>query len=784
EADATTAPLDVAIDAAIEDLGHRQRPGHVELRLASHGLADRVVFDATVSTPDGKLSCDWTLLLRGLDLRRLAPALFAGIDPLYLAANGQLRVAPPAADATLITTRLGITPHSGIASKLTIGANCTMTKGGRTVVECELEAGRLTLQALRPLLARSGIEVAPEGIDAKVQASLDLAADGAVSMQLRQVAVAHGNDRAEFGRVAIEDLRTDEAGLSVAAITVGHAALHASRFGDDSIGCAGLRLRPVGTAAPAVTTTTTNAPATAAAAERLPAIRIGRLRWHDADLRFTDRSLKDAPTLAIDRLRLDGQDLAFGCEAPPGQLRFSLHPTEVAESIGAEIRVAPKTGGASIEADLATTGLTLRGLAPWLQPAGITPVLESGTLSFGTAFDIDGKGVPDRLTAQLANLRFSDGEEVLLSLRHAELNGLRLRGVGPMFVDARIDEPYLLIERGAESTTLLGLRFDAAAPSAPVATPGDANPDTGLAPGAESSADSAPSAAPETGPVELTGAVLRLRDPADPTRTLALGIDGGVGAIRRGAVVPFDLTLHVEQEIDDLALRGQATLDGPRVEVTTDLIGSGIRGSALRALLPPYISSPLQRGELAGRVHLLATTAAAGTALDLTVDGLSLRDRGIELLALDNLAIHAPRLGAESIHIASVRARGLRGAVTTTADGLLIPGLLIGDPAAATSAPATAPEPATPVAPGRTALPALTIDEILIACDGIVWRDRRRDDAEPLRAGLSLELIEPWSTAPELEDSKPLRLRVGAAATPLLAELQSSLTLQPFATEP
>lgn len=794
-ADAT--PLDVVLDATIADLGHREKKGRIGLRVTGDGLVDRAVFDAEFDTPAGQLDCQWQLRALGLDLRRLDAVTFAGIAPLRFALRGELTIGHEA-DRTNLQANASLEPDADLARSLVVRANAAFGNDGSTQLDANLDASGLTLRAIEPLLRRGGLRIEADGIAAHLDGGISLAADGSMGAHCRALSIgADVADAAAVGRerltadmdsislfdVVLRDARAGAGGLEIGALEIGAGSVHVTQRSGGAIEVAGVRITPIAepaTAEPATAEPATAEPEATAAPPPAFGVRLDRLAWGATHFAITDATRAGAPTLRANGLHLTGDALAFGREGDPGSAQLDVQLPGISETLAIALRLQPQPGGARVEADVTAAGLTLTALQPWLQPAGITSQLDSGQLSFSVGCDLDGDNGPEHLTAELANLRYDDGDSKLLALRSARLTGLRLTGGEPLFDDLRIVEPYLVIERSSSATVLLGLAFGpaAAAASAATSTAAAATP-------APAEATTAPTTA-VTGPIELLGAVLRLRRAGEDgaaAREVAFGIDGKIAAIAAGETVPFDLTLKVDQQIEALALRGVAVLTDTRTEIDAELHGAGIRGSALTALLPPHITSPLQAGTLDGNLRATLTTTAAGVDLDLTVEDFALRDRDVELAAIDSIELRAPVLSPGRVHIAALRVAGLRASIATTDDGLQLAGLQIAATPAAAAPPAGAAT-TPPTAPTTAPFPVLRLDELLIVSDGVVWRDRRGGEREPLTTSLRLELTEPWATADELDETAPLQLRLDAGVTPLLATAGAAVTLRPFATRP
>ncbi|MCR9243742.1 MAG: DUF748 domain-containing protein [bacterium] len=835
--DGSRPPLELVIDADIDDVGRRDRPGQLALRLAGEGLADRIELTAEVHSPADGLTCDARLLAHGLDLDRLVPEL--GIAPLHFDLHTRLELAviPATADATAAGTSLHSTitieRAPALAKALAITADGTFHGDGQSEFAVELTGRGIVLEPLRDLLQGAGIEFEAGGLDLTAHATTAAAADGATNLRVHDVRVGNDQHALTLDELRVDALRSrEDGGLDIGGVTIVGPATALTRQADGSLSVAGVRLL----AAPAAPPPRTPAavaeaasggaqpntdPAASPTAPGVPPIVLAKLDWRGAAVAFQDLTHPASPTLAFENLTLSGSDLACGCDRDPGQAELTIELPGIAQRLTANLALQPQPGGAHLETTLDVDGITLARLAPWLEPAGIAPAFDAARLHGAVVVDVAGEGRAERVSARLANLRFTAGDTVFASVRNLELDELRLDHPGLAFERLDLLEPVVHVTRQPEATIVAGLRIAATPPSAPATQPNAEAGNRPLLPTVVATpsqpATSAPVAATPpakeplelaTGPIRLRGATLHIRDETAETKdataanaaTKAIGLDVELGAMRgtgREALatpVPFAVTLHLDQKVDALGLKGSLTRSAAGTRVTASLAGRGLRGQALAPVLPAGIRSPLTDGALTGELQFVAN--AENTAFEVTLEQLRLLDGSTELAGIDRIVAAIPTVTSELIHVGKVRIEGVRARAASTPDGLQVPGFLLGAPATAgdESRPRTpvadnaaAAGPATITAPPAGAmLPALRLDDVAIVVDELEWTDRRdpAHDGTPVRAQLALRLTEPWRTAEDFAATPPLRFELRAGAAPVLKQLGVDLAIAPFALAP
>lgn len=815
--DATRSPAATFVgtfDLDVSDLGHRDRKGHLELRAHSQGRLDHLRLQVDTTTNAGQLAVHYQLAVRGLQLAEL-PVPAEGLEPLQgaktagldLAGSWRIDRATPAPGAMHVAgelqgalsldekERLRVRAEAGpvtgadlsgdvpfsfdlhvddLVDSLRLADGRFRQAGGETMVSAALEARGLTLQRFAGALRANGVSIADGGLAAAagLRGSFVAGRPWKLSMRAQDLVLQGGGERCELPLLQVDGLTADAAGLTIDAVRLRGPQLAAARHADGTIALAGLRyLPPADPQRPAAATPP------APAAPRGPfALRLQEIAWEQASLQFVDGTRPRQPVLQVADVAVRGSNLGFGADQPAGSARATLRMPGSIEALRAELQVQPRVDGATVDLQCTATGVSLRELAPWLEPLGLRPQWQDARFVAAASASVTQAGDATALTARLANVRLTDGESVLLGLRNAELTSLRQDASGLDIGPVRIDEPFVAIARDRDGALrIAGVAFADAAPAPPAEAP--AGPATGPPP--------APARAVRVGPISLHGAELALSDRRGELRALALGFDADV-ALPRDAVgkVPFGATLRIPGAVDSLAVRGDFTpAAGGGGHLGLEITGSGIRGEGLTPLLPTGLRATTNDGSLQASATVDLRPSGAGTGVDLVVSGLTLRDGGTELAALDRLELLAPELSRDLVHIHRCAAQGLRAIAARTDEGLHVPGLVMIPTSAAAAAteqpPAAAGGPLTALP-----MPLLRCDEFDVGCERITFLDRRGGDGAPAVFQARLRLLEPWATSRDLAASAPARLELTASAAPLCRSLSLGVLLQPFEIAP
>lgn len=806
---ATASEREFTCDAAVVDLGRSDRPATLRAHLHGRDLVDRVELRATIALRGVDAAIDWQLTARGLrppalpwlddpqlppvphvlgadltgDLRarvsgtNAPPTVSASLHLQVLVDEREQLVAdlaagPSAARGDAFDLPLALTVHGDdLVESLRLETRLAVTDE-HTDLQGQLVMAGLTLRRLQPWLAAAGVALPANGLDLSVALQASHRADR-LSLALADLTLGSGTDQLVLAKAALQDLRTAEDAVQIAAIEIDGPQLGITRRADGTFELLGARLSP-----PAAVTATngpTPAPAAAASPFVWPRLALDTLRWTGTELRFQDHGLPEAPTL-VAHLDLLGERLVIGRAAAPGSLTARFAVLGSLDELRADFELTPTADSLAVGCRVTGRGVTADSLSPWLARSGLVPQLQNGSLR--AQLETTVRSADGAIGAELraSAVRFEDGDEVLFGLRRVEGTGIALAAQ----VDLgswSVDEPYVAVHRQTDgSLRAFGLRLEPA-PPAVTAPPAAAEPATATA---------APTTAlVRHGPLAMQRAVLRWIDAgAEPAADLSLGVDLRLEpqAAATGSATAFVAALRLDPGIGTLDLHGAWHRSAAGGRFDAELTGAHLRGSALQPLLPPGLACTLADGSLQARVAA-AWQVAAGTSLDLRVERFALRDQGTELLALDELDLQLPTISADLVHVAVARTRGLRAVAATTPAGLQLPGLQIAP--ARPSPPPAATAAATTTAPEPTRLPTLRIDTLELVVERFEYRERSQlADGEPLVASARLSLAEPWATADDPEQTAPCRLVGEGVAVPLCRSLRVEASLAPFALAP
>ena len=811
-ADATTTPprtLQGTLDLDATDLGHRDHAGTVTVRVHSTDFCDGAWFSLRLESLAERLDATWSLDVRGVRTESFALpddalAALGRARALTLSLQGEVHATVDAArprqpdvrGATTLTvlgdgletlrttTSFGpsIADGDGIAvpfsfdlaatelARVQVVDGSVHSTAGGLALHGALRAEPVTLTRLAPLLQRAGVTLPKAGI--ALQARFDVDLGEALTADLRDVQFGADDDRIALARASLRDLRSDDEGLAIGGIELQGPSLRIERTATGALRLAGIEFA---TPAPTAPLTPASAPATAQTlAPSLPQLRLGALQWNGLRVRCIDGSLTPPAELLLDEVALHADALTIGHDAPPGRITLRARLADAIESIGLEATLTPTASSLGVELALDVAGITATRLRPWLQPLGMEPELRAGRLTGNAAATVTTALDELGVRCTLANLRYRDGDDVLLQLRSLQGDALRM---GPAITSLgawKLSEPFLAVAREGDGTLrTLGLRINPP-PADTTAAPASATPPTPA---------TTTAAALPRGSVQIERAVLQFRDGAQAP--LALGLDATLDAHDAGNGIPFDLVLRLDEAMRQARLQGKLTPASQTVaaELTID----GIRGAGLTRFLPPNVECTLSDGAL--RLQLAATGApAGGSGGVLDVTQVQLTDRGEELATLPRLLLGITVLEPERIHISNLVGMLDQARVARTADGLHVPGFLLRPVAAAAPeaqaapvAPATAATAAATPSPLR--LPLLSWDNLQLSCERLVVRDRSAGDGEPLVVKAQL-LGGAWQ--PDLASGKPLpaTLQLTASALPLCSTFTAAVHVDPYALSP
>lgn len=813
--------FDAEIDIDIRDLGRRDRPGALALRLHAPAWFDAMWLRAEVTTMSDRLEVTWDSSVRGVRPGALPwpeswREAFAGMPAVAIDwrgnVHGRVRAGAPQqpeltsvvrfaahgaeVEGLTFTAAAGpwaggatgdVTPFTclllapGFIDRLHVADGTLQNDGNRLDLRATANVQRATLGRFGRFLAERGITLPATGLD--LSASIEAELGDSISASLHDVEVRGGNETLRLRQVAIHDLRQDGDGLAVDSCDIIGPELDVATTADACLRVAGVRLRPTPPAVP---------PPEPPPPFVLPRLRLGSLRWTELRCTWTDERMSPAESLTLDRVQVRADGLTLGADAPPGRLTAEASIARVADALRLDCTITSVRDRVTVESQLQGSGITMQGAAPWLAKHGLAPNLRAGSLQLLGAATITATKTGPTVDGRLANVAWRDGEEVLLRVRSLDTNGIAWSEDTFDLGRWQIQEPYVAVHRASDgATSLLGLtvlpRPNPAPPVAPPVAPPIAATVALTAPPAAAPATMASHASGEPaalrhGTVVVAGAAVRVQDDrlAAP---IAIGFDATLAppALADGPT-PFTVTMRVDDIVSAVHLQGTLGWHAG-IHLDATLEAKGVRGAGVDRLLPPNVRCTLVDGSLRARAKLVAS-GEPSASLELALDEVRFEDRGENLANLDHLRLHCPVLTAAHVHVGELTANGCRALLTTTGDGLHVPGfrLLAAAPTLAPPTPASAGAP-DPEPTSAWRAPDVTIDALTLTCDRFVIRDRTAGEGTPLVLRGTVT-AEPWRGRANDETTTPLRLALRASATPLCGELQVDVRLDPFALAP
>jgi hypothetical protein len=531
-------------------------------------------------------------------------------------------------------------------------------------VSMKAVAEYLKVFSIDPTLERGRFEA---GIQAK--AAFKGAALKDASLVLAPVTVKTGVD--ELGgidSIELKGMSIDPATktTNLGDLTITGVRGRAYRDAQGAIRVLGLKLNPK-----AAETEAKAAPVTSNAAPRAAAARPGILRMGEVAIKNASFSWHDEMTTPPADVRLDRLDVTLGPRRldrdprpgePPVPLKVHAEIDRVATlDVDAGVGFAARTP--AVTADLHVTDLTLAAVAPYLSPAGYTPILDRATL--------DGKLVAqmqldEGITSaklELASVKYADGGQELLGLDDAKI---------PFDLDSiahavHVGEVVVQAPRLAASRTKDGSIRTCGVLMAPA--PEETHHHRQAKP--------APSAGPPStfnmDGLQIDGLALDWKD--DQVGGAHFEIKKGsveVGPLRPGRRVqtPYKVVADCGN-LGGLDLEGICVL-ASRTSVEGDLRISGMNGREISPYLGAGTTLNLDQGSFALKLAYSSEPAAVGGEhTNVSVTNLALEEKGNLLFGWDALLADLARSDPEhQIYVIDdLSIVSLRGVVTKLPDG-------------------------------------------------------------------------------------------------------------------
>ncbi|MFT4513195.1 MAG: hypothetical protein ACI91B_001897 [Planctomycetota bacterium] len=813
------------LDIDIADLGFPDRKGSVILRVHAPQLCDELFVHAQVQAMASNADVNFQAAVRGfrphrfdlpqeyLDMIENAHVVDVHLDgglnakilpraPNHPALAGGLkfRLALDGIERSTIDSTFGptkvtgagtvdvgvVTPFSlamhtdGIVDALRLQNGRLELSGTRTAVNADLRGEGLTCVRIRPMLEAAGLELPEGGLD--IGASLDAEIGESMSVDLTRVKIRSQQEpMLELEHVAIRDVRTLDDTFAIGSIELVGPELAVRKEADGSMLLAGLRIKA---GAPSALAEPPPPPARLHDVITLPKLRLGSFSWSGTKLVYTDATVTPETTISLQDLDVHADAITIGERAPPGRLTVAFRVPDVLEKFTAQLTLKSTENSLRVDLESTTSGITLQGLRAFTAPLGIQSELDSGEFQFTAGADVtfleNGELAAN---AELLNVRLTDGDQKLLSLRGVRGTDFSLSHLGTW----TIQDPFVKVHRDAEQALhVLGLRLGqsdaAAAASADAPTSARSKP-----------TKPAQEPGPNTlnpsfthGDLTLDRTTIAWTDARYPNRTFSIGLDAKVLAEHVDGKLPVNVTLRLDRAIQSCGIEAQLQLDPARDTITGKLTATGIQGSELAMLLPEGISCTLVDGTLDANFDA-GINKLDSSAMHAILRGLKLQDRSVELAAIDEIVFDIASASDTEVHITDAHVKGIRASVTMTPDALHVPGFALAtvteNPATPTAAPtATAPNNAVRTEP--LTLPKLRIDALALNLERFELLDRRGEDAEPLVLQTDLLLLEAWIGDPNADVPNPMKLQMIGNVQPFGAKFRANAKLSPFDLTP
>ncbi|MFG0316004.1 MAG: DUF748 domain-containing protein [Planctomycetota bacterium JB042] len=536
----------------------------------------------------------------------------------------------------------------------------------------------LDLRPVAAYLEPFGVDPRAESIDFALDATLDARATGEKRERLETGfalsgvrLAADGAEAVGLDRLEVRAARTRGGALSIDEVRVEGPRARAARTEDGALAVAGLLVRdaapgPEGAGADA---TAEGADATAGAA---PSPRLGTIALEGGRIEWRDESVRPPVELALRVEEVLADASRVGAGDGTIELSARLAAERLFDSLTLAGTAAPFAEKKTFRVDVAAAGLAPDALAGMLAAAGIESELEDGALSLAAAGEVAPTDAgPPRVSARIDDLRVRDGDRELLRIGAVGVRDLIVAPERIEVADVEVGGVALdAVKEEGGAVRALGFRFGGAGA-------GGARSDD-LAPAAEEASPPEAAGSPPAVVIDrlrLGADELTLRVEGDEERELRVasttldveefefGVpDGGPSRIRFRVVVP--------RFAEEFVVAGTA---GPRDEafaVALDLRGTGLTGRAAAPFLAgaePVLSD----GVLEARVEADVRFSEDGTTANARLSGVSLRDAGETLLALEEAAVVEATIGSGRVDVREVRAEGLTTRAARAGDGSL-----------------------------------------------------------------------------------------------------------------
>lgn len=533
---------------------------------------------------------------------------------------------------------------------------------------------------------------------------------------------------------------------------------------------------------------------------RLPAIEIDKLDWHGASFAVQDLRANDPLNLSVRNIDLDARNLMLdpaAARATPGSIHFAMNSPGVVDRLEVQGTITPKQDSLSFSLTGNGSGVTGKGLRPFLATLGIEPVLREGRLKFaasGSAREERGRVAAD---FSLTDVSFADGDSQWLGVGSVRVRDASFDGKALDVGAIQIDNPTAMVSRdGNGLISVAGIKQLAPRPTASLRAPATTQP--------------SPTQLDLTLPViarinsfKLSDASLHFRDDAvlphtDLWATVALSADG-LAAGEDAPAARFEAMIASPGIIDSLKAAGTLKASPKTQQIGFSVTGSGVRGQAIEPYLPRNARVRFNDGHFAAKVSAeIDRNPQGGSSGSLSITDASLSDgrSATPVGALRSLHVGVDRIDLPGKRIAlnDVTVDGAELDAVQDSTGISLLGVTFAPqplrparptrPAMEPVASERAADVAQVVREGREAAPLITLKKLAVNADRISFK------SPSVAEDLALTHLSLATAAPiELLGNDPARrppmeFRFSAGVGKLIDSVSLDASLAPFAAEP
>lgn len=402
---------------------------------------------------------------------------------------------------------------------------------------------------------------------------------------------------------------------------------------------------------------------------------LGLVAVNDCLIRYTDRSLLDAPVLGfrLDEASVDDLSAEGGTD-----LRLTAAVPGSIERISIGGSLIPRAESPECGLDVALDGVHLESLAPWLDRIGCECQMKGGRFRSHLALAVrqDDSGTI-RARALLRDVSLTDGDTPLLQLDRIAAEQVVISDIETRLGLVDVDGLRMTAERDPDGRTLaLGLAFGEPVDSTRAPTGTDTNE-------AGSPAEEQPRR-PESSGGRFAIGKAQLKDTqiAFVDRSVEPPVEIGPSRFEfslqdleiggPGAAGSWSLRVTQGALFDEFVATGRVVDDERSLRADAEWTGVGLDLARIQGYLEPAGLSPeLRAGSFRGQVLVTAEGPREERQTDVEISGVELVDRGTgeprRLFALPSARLQ----GLRDDGVARISVQGLRLALDENPDGEL-----------------------------------------------------------------------------------------------------------------